>query len=150
MAFLNVLSSLDYPDDGYLEIDSKKVNYFENKSISKLRNEQIGFIFQLPYLLPEFTALENVLMPSWIKNKENILNEALDILGLEISELNDMIDKSIIDVPLSPKSEAAQVIFANSITLTPGTITVESEKNSLLVHSLNFSDTTEYEIADMG
>ena len=54
------------------------------------------------------------------------------------------------DVPLSPQSEAAQVIFANSITLTPGTITVETEKNSLLVHSLNFSDTTEDEIADMG
>ena len=54
------------------------------------------------------------------------------------------------DVPLSPKSEAAQVIFANSITLTPGTITVETEKKSLLVHALNFSDNTEDEIVDMG
>ena len=53
-------------------------------------------------------------------------------------------------VPLSPKCDAAQVIFANSITLTPGTITVETEKNSLLVHSLNFSDNTEDEIVDMG
>ena len=60
------------------------------------------------------------------------------------------IKQNIFDVPLSPKSEAAQVIFANSITLTPGTITVETEKKSLLVHSLNFSDSTEDEIADMG
>ena len=60
------------------------------------------------------------------------------------------VKQNMFDVPLSPKSEAAQVIFANSITLTPGTITVETEKNSLLVHALNFSGGTEDEIADMG
>ena len=60
------------------------------------------------------------------------------------------IKQNMFDVPLSPKSEVAQVIFANSITLTPGTITVETEKKSLLVHSLNFSDSTEDEISDMG
>ena len=58
--------------------------------------------------------------------------------------------QNMFEAPLSPRSEAAQVIFANSITLTPGTITVETEKNSLLVHALNFSDNTEDEIADMG
>ena len=76
---LNILSSLDYPDTGILKIDSKKVNYFENKLISKLRNEEIGYVFQSAYLLPEFTALENVLMPTWISNRDNIENEALDI-----------------------------------------------------------------------
>ena len=60
------------------------------------------------------------------------------------------VSQNMFDVPLAPKSEAAQVIFANSITLTPGTITVETEKNSLLVHALNFSNNTEDEIADMG
>ena len=60
------------------------------------------------------------------------------------------IKQNMFDVPLSPKSEAAQVIFANSITLTPGTITVETEKNSLLVHSLNFNNSTKEEIDDMG
>ena len=60
------------------------------------------------------------------------------------------IKQNMFNVPLSPKSEAAQVIFANSITLTPGTITVETEKNSLLVHSLNFNNNTKEEIDDMG
>tara|TARA_B100000963_G_C22449351_1_gene590337 strand:- start:194 stop:673 length:480 start_codon:yes stop_codon:yes gene_type:complete len=60
------------------------------------------------------------------------------------------VKQNIFYVPLTPKSEAAQVIFANSITLTPGTITVETEKKNLLVHSLNFSDSTEDEIAEMG
>ena len=48
---LNILSSLDYPDTGILKIDSKKVNYFENRLISKLRNEDIGYVFQSAYLL---------------------------------------------------------------------------------------------------
>ena len=60
------------------------------------------------------------------------------------------VKQNMFDVPLSPKSEAGQGIFANSITLTPGTITVETEKNSLLVHALNFSDKTKDEIVDMG
>ena len=60
------------------------------------------------------------------------------------------VKQNMFDVPLSPKSEAGQVIFANSITLTPGTITVETEKNSLLVHALNFSDKTKDEIVEMG
>ena len=60
------------------------------------------------------------------------------------------VKQNIFHVVLTPKSEAAQVIFANSITLTPGTITVETEKKNLLVHSLNFSDSTEDEIAEIG
>ena len=60
------------------------------------------------------------------------------------------IKQNMFHVPLAPKSEVAQVIFANSITLTPGTITVETEKNSLLVHALNFSSSTEDEIENMG
>ena len=60
------------------------------------------------------------------------------------------VKQNMFNVPLSPESEAGQVIFANSITLTPGTITVETEKNSLLIHALNFSDRTKDEIADMG
>ncbi len=60
------------------------------------------------------------------------------------------VKQNMFNVPLFPKSEAAQVIFANSITLTPGTITVETKKNSLLVHALNFSDNTEDEIVNMG
>ncbi len=60
------------------------------------------------------------------------------------------INQNMFYMPLTPKSEVAQVIFANSITLTPGTITVETEKKNLLVHSLNFSHSTKDEIADMG
>ncbi len=60
------------------------------------------------------------------------------------------IDQNLFNVPLEPKGEAAQVIFANSITLTPGTITVETESKSLIVHSLDFKKETLGEIIEMG
>ena len=53
-------------------------------------------------------------------------------------------------VPAKQKSDLAQVIFANSITLTPGTITVETEPNRFLVHALDFTDATRPEVEDMG
>ena len=76
---LNILGTLDYPDQGILKIDSEEIKNFKDNKISKLRNEKIGFVFQSAYLLPEFTAIENVLMPAWIKKEHNIENWVHDI-----------------------------------------------------------------------
>lgn len=53
------------------------------------------------------------------------------------------------EVPVTQKSEIAQVIFANSITLTPGTVTVESEDDNFIVHALDFGDGDMDALADM-
>ena len=76
---LNILGTLDKPDDGFLEIDSQQIINFDDNEISKIRNEKIGFVFQSSYLLPEFTALENVLMPAWIRKKNNFEQRAINI-----------------------------------------------------------------------
>tara|TARA_B100001250_G_C19628790_1_gene712799 strand:- start:115 stop:792 length:678 start_codon:yes stop_codon:yes gene_type:complete len=76
---LNILGTLDSPDKGVIEIDSILINNLGDKEISELRNEKIGFVFQSYHLLPEFTALENVLMPVWIGRKKNIKNLVLEI-----------------------------------------------------------------------
>ena len=60
------------------------------------------------------------------------------------------IAQEFVEIPVSTKSDLAQVIFANSITLTPGTVTVETEDNSLLVHVLNLDNNTESELGNMG
>ncbi len=57
--------------------------------------------------------------------------------------------QKMFEVPVSQKSEIAQVIFANSITLTPGTITVESEDDHFIVHALDFGDGDMDALADM-
>jgi multicomponent Na+:H+ antiporter subunit E len=60
------------------------------------------------------------------------------------------IAQEFVEIPVSTKSDLAQVIFANSITLTPGTVTVETEDNNLLVHVLNLDNNTESELGNMG
>ena len=65
---LNIMGTLDFPSAGDVLIDGKLVNKMTKKQLARLRNETIGFIFQYHHLLPEFTALENVLIPRLIKH----------------------------------------------------------------------------------
>lgn len=85
---LNIMGTLDKPTSGEVYIDSKRIDTLNKNELAELRNETIGFIFQFHYLLPEFTAMENVLMPYRIKSskvsKEVIerAEELLDLVGL--------------------------------------------------------------------
>lgn len=85
---LNILGTLDKPTSGQVLIGGKRTDTMKKNDLADLRNQTIGFIFQFHYLLPEFTALENVLMPYNIKNskpsKESIARaeELLDLVGL--------------------------------------------------------------------
>ena len=66
---LQILGTLNTPDSGTLRIGSTDVHGLKSKNLAAFRNQHIGFIFQFHRLLPEFTALENVLMPAWIGGK---------------------------------------------------------------------------------
>ena len=84
---LHILGSLDKPDKGWVEIDGKEISAMNDKTLSGFRNHHIGFIFQFHNLLPEFTAVENVLLPAMIgkrslKDAENRAKELLTFLGL--------------------------------------------------------------------
>jgi lipoprotein-releasing system ATP-binding protein len=84
---LHILGTLDQSDDGTILFDDHDISKYNNKELAKFRNSEIGFIFQFHYLLPEFTALENVCIPGFIaKRPENeVIEEAkklLDYLGL--------------------------------------------------------------------
>lgn len=63
---LQILGTLHSPDNGELSIGDRPVHLLKGKELAQFRNRKIGFIFQFHRLLPEFNALENVLMPAWI------------------------------------------------------------------------------------
>ena len=82
---LNILSTLDSIDEGTISINGNDINYYTEDDISNMRNSYIGFVFQFHHLLPDFTVLENILMPSWINkkiSKKGRVLELLDLLGL--------------------------------------------------------------------
>jgi lipoprotein-releasing system ATP-binding protein len=65
---LNIIGTLDRASNGEVLIDGKRTDTMTKDKVAELRNEVLGFVFQFHFLLPEFTALENVLMPYLIKN----------------------------------------------------------------------------------
>lgn len=85
---LQILGTLDSPDAGSLTLDG--INPFElsAKQLSAYRNQQVGFIFQFHQLLPEFTALENIILPALIqgramKESKSEAMQLLEMLGLK-------------------------------------------------------------------
>ncbi len=69
---LHILGGLDRPTEGKILLDKADISCFSDEKLSKFRNEKFGFIFQFYHLLPEFTILENVALPSFIKEKGNM------------------------------------------------------------------------------
>ena len=79
---LNILSTLDSTDEGMISINGNDIIYYTDDDISYMRNSYIGFVFQFHHLLPDFTVLENILMPSWINKKISKKGRALELLDL--------------------------------------------------------------------
>jgi lipoprotein-releasing system ATP-binding protein len=81
---LQIMGTLTKSDTGILEINSKKINSLTSSELAVFRNNEIGFVFQAHHLLPEFTALENVCLPSWIKGtpKKEALKKGAELLTI--------------------------------------------------------------------
>ena len=79
---LQILGSLSSPDAGSLVIDGVDVIRLKGKSLAEFRNRKVGFVFQFHHLLPEFTALENVMIPALLakRSRKEARQEALQLL----------------------------------------------------------------------
>jgi len=132
---LNILGTLDKATSGEVFINGKNTQAMTKNQLSNLRNETIGFIFQFHYLLPEFTAFENVLMPYRISKKPitkeviDRANELLDIVGLTKVKNNLAINMS--------GGQQQRVAIARSLINNPKIILADEPTGNL------DSDTTE-------
>ncbi len=84
---LHIMGALDLPTSGKVVIDGQDLDLLSNLNLARFRNKAIGFVFQFHHLLPEFTALENVLIPSFMhepltKEKQDYAKYLLNEVGL--------------------------------------------------------------------
>ena len=88
---LQIIGTLDKPDSGSVVSDSVDVGKLSTNKLADFRNEHIGFVFQFHQLLPEFTALENVMIPAFINGKGR--NEAKQ-RAMELLEFMGLADRA--------------------------------------------------------
>ncbi|MBP3254645.1 MAG: ABC transporter ATP-binding protein [Bacteroidales bacterium] len=81
---LNIIGTLDKADKGQVIINNRNITTLKDKELSLFRNKEIGFVFQFHYLLNEFTALENTVMPAVLYkgNKKEATQKAMELLDL--------------------------------------------------------------------
>lgn len=97
--FLNILGALERPTAGEIIFEGRNIIPLNDKELAKFRNQYLGFIFQFHYLFPEFTAIENVLLPALIKNpnrtreitaKAKKLLAKVELTGFEDRKINKL------------------------------------------------------------
>jgi lipoprotein-releasing system ATP-binding protein len=89
---LHILGTIDRPDDGEIYFQNLNLLNLKDEELSKFRNQNIGFVFQFHHLLPEFTALENVVIPMMINGKKFETCKPKAIQLLEYVGLSDRIN----------------------------------------------------------
>ena len=86
---LQIIGTLDKPNEGEVMINDTNISKLSNNKLSDFRNQHIGFVFQFHQLLPEFTALENIMIPSFIGGvSKNVAKQKAEEL-LEFMQLKD-------------------------------------------------------------
>ena len=138
---LQILGTLSAMDSGTLTIDGKQVSSFDDNRLSDFRNRRIGFVFQFHHLLPEFSALENVMMPALIARHPTTEAEQEAKKLLELMNLKDRLSHK--PSALSG-GEQQRVAIARALINRPALLLADEpsgnldSKNRDEIHSLFF------------
>nr|MBP7473119.1 ABC transporter ATP-binding protein [Prevotella sp.] len=125
---LQIIGTLDKPDGGSVVIDGIDVSNLSSKKLSEFRNSHIGFVFQFHQLLPEFTALENIMIPAFIagKGKSEAKKHAEELL--DFMQLTDRKDHKPAELS---GGEKQRVAVARALINNPAVILADEPSGSL-------------------
>ena len=126
--FLHVLGTLDAPAAGEVLFDGRSVFSMNDAEIAEFRNRTIGFVFQSHYLLPEFTALENVAMPALIQRRDRAPSYAYARELLERVGLGSRVDHRPGELS---GGEAQRVALARALVLKPAVLLADEPTGNL-------------------
>jgi lipoprotein-releasing system ATP-binding protein len=139
---LQILGTLERPDSGELIFGESKPMLLSDRKLSAFRNKHIGFIFQFHQLLPEFTAIENVMIPALISGKKK--NEIIDRASALLDKLN-ILDRSNHKPSALSGGEQQRVAVARALINQPDLILADEpsgnldSKHAKELHELFFS-----------
>jgi lipoprotein-releasing system ATP-binding protein len=126
--FLHLLGTLDLPSAGEVRIDGEEVFRREPASLADFRNRFIGFVFQSHYLLPEFTALQNVAMPALVARMNRAEAEALAAESLEAVGLGQRLGHKPGELS---GGEQQRVALARALVLKPKLLLADEPTGNL-------------------
>jgi len=131
---LQIIGTLDRPDDGKVYFDGTDLSKLRGKSLASFRNSNIGFVFQFHQLLPEFTAVENVCIPSFIagQNKSDAEKRAKELLGF--LNLTDRFDHKPSELS---GGEQQRVAVARALVNNPSVILADEPSGNLDTENKN-------------
>ena len=125
---LQIIGTLDKPDAGTICIDGIDVSSLSTRKLSDFRNQHIGFVFQFHQLLPEFTALENIMIPAYIAGKRN--SEAKQ-RALELLAFMGLSDRAHHKPAELSGGEKQRVAVARALVNKPAVILADEPSGSL-------------------
>jgi len=125
---LHILGTLDLPDQGDIFFAGENLKSFSNKALAAFRNKHIGFIFQFHHLLPEFTALENIIMPGLLANQKKAELEPRALLLLEKLGLKERANHKPAELS---GGEAQRVAVARALMNQPKLICADEPSGNL-------------------
>lgn len=125
---LQIIGTLDKPDAGTICIDGIDVSSLSTRKLSDFRNQHIGFVFQFHQLLPEFTALENIIIPAYIAGKSN--SEAKQ-RALELLAFMGLSDRAHHKPAELSGGEKQRVAVARALVNKPAVILADEPSGSL-------------------
>ena len=125
---LQIIGTLDRPDEGTVVIDGMEISQLSKKRLADFRNQHIGFVFQFHQLLPEFTALENIMIPAFIAGKSR--NEAQK-RAEELLAFMDLSDRAGHKPNELSGGEKQRIAVARALVNNPAVILADEPSGSL-------------------
>ncbi len=129
---LQIMGTLDAPDNGTVTIDGTLVSRMKEKELSAFRNKHIGFVFQFHQLLPEFTALENVMIPAFIAG---VSQKEATASALELFEFMGLADRAGHKPNELSGGEKQRVAVARALINHPAVVLADEPSGSLDTHN---------------